>query len=103
MAKRASCPLFPVIGTITAVGPSMPHAADRVFRYLEICQNGGDIRRLTIVRAVPEIASLIEQHVTGIFLFWQLQGECRLWCIDRADGPQCMDSDAMRSYIMRET
>jgi hypothetical protein len=94
-----SCPVFPVVGTVTAVGPSRLDKSGVLYRYIEICEKGGRARRLTIVRAVEALATLIEQHAIGIFLFWERQGERWLWCVDRADGPQRVDFDAIRAYV----
>ncbi|HEV2955532.1 MAG TPA: hypothetical protein VGX95_05400 [Xanthobacteraceae bacterium] len=98
-----TCPLFPVVGTISAVGPSVPDKGGILYRYIEIREKGGRVRRLTIVRAVEELASLIEQHAIGMFLFWERQGERRLWCVDRADGPKQVDFEAMRAYVQQRS
>jgi hypothetical protein len=96
-----SCPIFPVIGTITAVGPNNLDKGGVLYRYIDICEKGGRTRRLTIVRAVEALSSLIEKHAIGIFLFWERQGERRLWCVDRADGPQQVDFEAIRAYVQQ--
>ena|ERR1700731_3315296 len=96
-----SCAIFPVIGTITAIGPNSPDKGGVLYRYIDICEKGGRTRRLTIVRAVETLASLIEKHAIGIFLFWECQGERRLWCVDRADGPQRVDFEAIRAYAQQ--
>ena len=93
-----SCPVFPVVGTVTAVGPSRFDEGGILYHYIDICEKGGRARRLTIVRAVEALGALIEQHAIGIFLFWERHGERRLWCVDRADGPQQVDFDAIRAY-----
>ena len=95
------CPVFPVVGTITAVGPSMLDKGGVLYRYIEFYEKGGRVRRLTIVRAVEELAALIEQHAIGMFLFWERQGERRLWCVDRADGPKQIDFEAIRAYVQQ--
>jgi hypothetical protein len=96
-----SCSIFPVIGVITAVGPNMLDKGGVLYRYIDICEEGGSIRRLTIVRAVEELAALIEEHAIGMFLFWERQGERRLWCVDCADGPKQVDFEAMRAYVQQ--
>ena len=96
-----ACPVFAIVGTITAVGPSMLHDGGVLFRHIDICEKGGEARRLTSVRAVEAIASLIEQHAIGMFLFWERQGERWLWCVDRADGPKQVDFEAMRAYVQQ--
>jgi hypothetical protein len=96
-----SCPVFSVIGTITAVGPSMLDKGGVLYRYIEISEKGGRVRRLTIVRAVEELAALLERHSIGMFLFWERQGERRLWCVDRADGPKQVDFEAIRAYVQQ--
>ena len=96
-----SCPIFPVIGTITAIGPNNPDKGSVLYRYIEIAEKEGRTRRLTIVRAVEALASLIEQHAIGMFLFWERQGERCLWCVDRADGPQRVDFEAMRACFQQ--
>jgi len=98
-----SCPIIPVIGTITAIGPNNLDKGGVLYRYIEICEKGGRIRRLTIVRAVEALASLVEQHAIGMFLFWERQGERLLWCVDRADGPKQVDFEAMRAYVQQRT
>jgi hypothetical protein len=94
-----SCPIIPIIGTITAIGPNNLDKGGVLYRYIDICEKGGRTRHLTIVRAVEALASLIEQHAIGMFLFWERQGERRLWCVDRADGPQRVDFEAIRAYV----
>jgi hypothetical protein len=96
-----SCPIIPVIGTITAIGPNNLDKGAVLYRYIEISELGGRVRRLTIVRAVEALASLIEQHAIGMFLFWEREGERRLWCVDRADGPQQVDFEAIRAYVQQ--
>jgi hypothetical protein len=49
---------------------------------------GGRPRHLTIVRAIADLAALIEPHVIGMFLFWEESGERRLYFVYRADGPR---------------
>ena len=61
------CPVFPVVGTITAVGPSMLDKGGVLYRYIEFREKGGRARHLTVVRAVEELAALIEQHAIGMF------------------------------------
>jgi hypothetical protein len=97
-----SRPIFPVIGTITAIGPNNPDKGGVLYRYIEIAEKGGRTRRLTAVRAVEGLAALIEQHAIGMFLFWERQGERCLWCVDRADGPQRVDFEAMRAYFQQD-
>lgn len=95
------CPLFAVVGTITAVGPSMLDKGGVLYRHIEICEKGGRVRRLTIVRAIEALASLIEEHAVGMFLFWERQGERLLWCVDRGDGPKQVDFEAMRAFVQQ--
>jgi hypothetical protein len=96
-----SCPLLPVIGAVTAIGPNKSDEGGVLYRYIEFREQGGRMRRLTIVRAIEALAALIEQHAIGMFLFWERQGERRLWCVDRADGPQRVDFDALRAYVRK--
>jgi hypothetical protein len=96
-----SCPIIPIIGTITAIGPNNLDKGGVLYRYIEICEKDGRTRRLTTVRAVEALAALIEQHSIGIFLFWERQGERWLWCVDRADGPQRVDFEAIRAYVQQ--
>jgi|ERR1043166_2433801 hypothetical protein len=98
-----ACPVFPIVGTVTAIGPSMLDKGGVLYRYIEICEEGGRVRRLTIVRAIEALASLVERHAIGMFLFWERQGECWLWCVDRADGPKQVDFEAMRAYVRQRS
>jgi hypothetical protein len=95
------CPIFSVIGIVTAIGPNNPDKGGVLYRYIDISEKGGRTRRLTTVRAVEGLAALIEQHAIGMFLFWERQGERRLWCVDRADGPQRVDFEAMRACFQQ--
>jgi hypothetical protein len=95
------CPIFSVIGTITAIGANNPDNGGVVYHSIEISEQRGRTRRLTAVRAVEELASLVEQHAIGMFVFWERQGERRLWCVDRADGPRQVDFEAMRAYFQQ--
>jgi hypothetical protein len=96
-----ACPVFAVVGAVTAVGPSTLDKGGVLYRYIDICEQGGTVRRLTIVRAIEDLAALIEEHAIGMFLFWDSQGERRLWCVDRADGPKQVDFEAMRAYVQQ--
>jgi hypothetical protein len=96
-----SCSIFAVIGIITAIGPNNLNKGGVLYRYIDISEKGGRTRRLTIVRAVEALAALVEQHAIGMFLFWERQGERWLWCLDRADGPQQVDFEAMRAYFQQ--
>jgi hypothetical protein len=96
-----SCPIFAVIGIITAIGPNNPDKGGILYSYIDISEKGGRTRRLTVVRAVEGLASLIEQHAIGMFLFWERQGERLLWCVDRADGPRQVDFEAMRACFQQ--
>jgi hypothetical protein len=96
-----SCSIIAIIGTITAVGPNNLDKGGVLYRYIEISEKGGRVRRLTIVRAVETLAALIEQHAIGMFLFWERQGERWLWCVDRADGPRQVDFEAIRAYVQQ--
>ena len=100
MAKRAPCPMLPIIGTIAVVGPATADDGDTTYQYLVIHEKGGRMRHLTIVRAIAEIAEIIERDAIGIFLFWeQGLGERRLCYVYRADGPRQVDFEAVRAYI----
>jgi hypothetical protein len=72
-----------------------------LYRYVEIIEKGGRVRRLTSVRAVEELAALVERYAIGMFLFWERQGERRLWCVDRADGRQQVDFEAIRACVQQ--
>jgi hypothetical protein len=96
-----SCPIFAVIGSITAIGPNNPDKGGVLFRYIDIAEKGGRTRHLTIVRAIEALALLIEQHAVGMFLFWERQGEQLLWCVDRADGAQQVDFEALRACVQQ--
>jgi len=72
-----------------------------LYRYIEISEKSGRVRRLTIGRAVEALAALIEQRTIGMFLFWKCQGERRLWCADRAEGQRQVDFEAMRAYVQQ--
>jgi hypothetical protein len=96
-----SCSIIAIIGTITAVGPNNLDKGGVLYRYIEISEKGGRVRRLTIVRAVEALAALIEQHAIGMFLFWEREGERWLWCVDRADGPRQVDFEAIRAYVQQ--
>lgn len=98
---KKSCPIIPIIGTITAIGPNNLDKGGVLYRYIEICEKGGRTRRLTIVRAVEALATLIEKHAIGMFLFWECQGERCLWCVDRADGLQRVDFEVIRAYVQQ--
>jgi len=93
------CPLLSVVGTVVVVGPVELGDQDTTYRYLVIQERGGRLRDLTMVRAVPALSELIEPHAIGMFLFWDTAGECRLWCVDRADGPQMVDFAALRTVV----
>jgi hypothetical protein len=91
--------LLSVAGTIASIGPRVCDRHGTTWQHLEFYEEGGGLRRITIVRAVTEIAALVEEHVIGIFLFWSLPGERRLWCVDRADGPRQVDFQILHAVV----
>jgi hypothetical protein len=100
MTKRSPCAMFAVAGTVTMVGPITVNDGDTTYQHLVIREKGGRMRHLTIVRAIADIAALIEQHAIGIFLFWEQElGVRRLCYVYRADGPRQVDFEAVRTYL----
>jgi hypothetical protein len=91
--------LLSVAGTISSIGPRVCDRHGTTWQHLEFYEEGGGVRRITIVRAITEIAALVEEHVIGIFLFWSLPGERRLWCVDRADGPRQVDFQILHAVV----
>jgi hypothetical protein len=85
------------IGTVVVVGPVELADHDTTYRYLVICEQGGRLRDLTMVRAIPELSELVECNAIGMFVFWDTPTECRLWCVERADGPKAVDFEALRT------
>jgi hypothetical protein len=94
--------LFWVAGTVTSLGQRFRDDESTVFHSLEICRLGGNVRRFTIVRAVEEIAALVERDCIGTFFFWSLLGERRLWCVARADGPHSIDLKTMQKIVRED-
>jgi hypothetical protein len=86
-------------GTIASIGPRVCDRHGTMWQHLEFYEEGGELRRITIVRAITEIAALVEEHVIGIFLFWSLPAERRLWCVDRADGPRQVDFQILHAVV----
>ena len=64
-----SCPIIPIIGTITAIGPNNLDKGGVLYRYIEISEKGGLTRRLTIRACGRSAGALIEKHAIGVFLF----------------------------------
>jgi hypothetical protein len=93
--------LLLIAGTIASIGPRVSDERGTTYHHLEIYEKGGGLRRITIVRAVAEIAALVEEHAIGTFVFWSLPGKRRLWCVDRADGPKQVDFETMRAFVSR--
>jgi hypothetical protein len=94
------CGMLPVIGTIVAIGPTAADDGDTTYQHLAIREKGGRMRHFTIVRAIADLAALIEPHAIGIFLFWEQElGERRLCYVYRADGPRQVDFEAVRAYL----
>jgi hypothetical protein len=83
--------LLSIVGAIASIGPCVCERHGTTWHHLEFEEEGGGLRRITIVRAIAEIAALVEERAMGIFLIWSLPGERRLWCVDRADGPRQVD------------
>jgi hypothetical protein len=97
--SATTLPLFWVAGTVTGLGQRRRDNENTIFHSLEICRLGGHVHRFTIVRAVEDIAALIEPDCIGTFFFWLSPGERRLWCVARADGPHGIDAETMRKII----
>jgi hypothetical protein len=91
--------LLSVVGTIGSIGPRVCDLHGTTWQHLEFYEEGGGLRRVTIVRAIPEIAALVEEDAIGIFVFWSLPGERRLWCVDRADGPRQVDFQILHTVV----
>jgi hypothetical protein len=91
--------LFWIAGVVTALGPRSRDRRGTTFQYVEICEQGGNVRRLAMVHVVDEVATLLEENAIGSFFFWSLPSECRLWCVSRADGPRGMDLNTMQRII----
>jgi hypothetical protein len=85
------------IGTVAVVGPVELADSDTTYRYLVIQERGGGLRDFTMVKVVPELSELVEHNAIGMFVFWDLATECRLWCVERADGPKAVDFAAIRA------
>jgi hypothetical protein len=97
---RAIRSAFWIQGTVTNVGERCDDEVTAVFRSLDICWAGGVVQRVTVVRTVQNLASLIEQHCIGTFFFLELPEEgCRLWCVARSDGPHGVDVETMQNII----
>jgi hypothetical protein len=94
--------MIPVVGTIVAVGPATAGDGEMTYQHLAIREKGGKVRHLTLVRAVRDLAALIEPHAIGLFLFVERGlGERRLCYVDRGDGPRAVDFEAVRAYFIR--
>jgi hypothetical protein len=91
--------LLSIVGTIASIGPRMRDRQDTIFQHLEFQEEGGGLRRVTIVHAIAEIAALIEERAIGIFVFWSLPGMRRLWCVDRADGARQVDYQVLHAVV----
>jgi|ERR1700738_2705869 hypothetical protein len=96
---KPACDMIAVIGAVAVVGPVELAESDTTYRYLVIQEQGGRLRDFTMVRAVPELSELIELHAIGMFVLADTAAECRLWCVERADGPKAVDFAAIRNYF----
>jgi hypothetical protein len=85
------------IGTVVVVGPVELADNDTTYRYLVIREQGGRLRDFTMVHAVPELSELVELNAIGMFVFWDATDGCRLWCVERGDGPKAVDFEALRA------
>jgi hypothetical protein len=92
-------PLFWVAGAVTSLGHRFHENENTIFRSLEIRSLGGSVQRFKLVRAVDDVAALVERDCVGTFFFCALPGERRLWCVARADGPNGIDVAAMQMII----
>ena len=90
--------LFWVAGTVTSLGQRF-RDDENTFHSLEICRLGGDVHRFSIVRAVEDVAALVERDCIGTFFFCSSPGARRLWCVARADGPHGIDLATMQKVI----
>lgn len=90
-------PLVCVVGTVVVVGPVESADNETTYRYLVIQDQGGDFRDFGEVRAIAELAKLVEHYVEGMFVFWETADVCRLWCVERTDGQKGVDFALLRS------
>jgi len=91
------CPFVCVVGKVVVVGPVESADNETTYRYLVIQDQGGDFRDFGEVRAIPELAKLVEHYAEGMFVFWETSGVCRLWCVERTDGPKAVDFALFRT------
>jgi len=75
--------LFAIMGTVEVISPVVLGPRDTTYEYNGIRDHRGEVRGLNAFNAAPGISQLVEQHTTGLFVFFvTTQAECRLcaWC-----------------------
>jgi hypothetical protein len=90
--------LFAIVGTVEVISPVVLGPDDTTYQYIGIRDHRGELRGLNEFNAAPGISQLVEQHTTGLFVFYfTAQAECRLLCAVCDDGRQAVDFDAFRA------
>jgi hypothetical protein len=91
--------MVPVIGTVVEVGPDEAAPEDTTFSHIVIRQKDGRLREFAMVRAIYEVAGLVEAKGGGTFVFLNVPPECRLAFVYRDTGARTVDFDAMLYYF----
>jgi hypothetical protein len=90
-------PLVCVVGKLVVVGPVEVAHDDTTYRYIVIQEPSGRFRDFGEVQAAAEVSDLIEHYSEGMFVFWETTSVCRLWCVERKDGPKAVDFALLRT------
>jgi hypothetical protein len=90
--------IIPLNGKVVAVGPDENAPDHTTYSYITIEQQDGTARHFAMVRAIYEVAGLIERDVAGTFVFLESPGECRLSYVYCDSGARAADLEALHAY-----
>ena len=91
--------LIAINGTVTEIGPEEAAPEETTLSHVIIRQEDGRVRKFAPVRAIYEVAGLVEAEGGGNFVFLDGPTECRLAFVYRDTGARAVDSEALHFYF----
>src|ERR1700730_970704 len=91
--------IVPIVGKVVAVGPDENAPDHATYSYITIERQDGTARHFATVRAIYEVAGLVERDTSGTFVFLNGPDECRLGVVYRDHGARHADCEALNVYF----
>jgi hypothetical protein len=91
--------LIAINGTVEEIGPEEAGVEDTMLSYVVIRKEDGRTRKFAPVRAIYEVAGLVEANGAGNFVFLTDDPESRLAFVYRDTGARAADTEALHFYF----